>query len=228
MRDRRAEDLERLAALHSSSAISEDEFARLKSDVIGDRPGRWGMASYLAVAVVALAGGVAIGWAIGRDDRSSAPSSPNTLPPAATTVAAARIFVNDGTSMAPTLDAGDEVIVSPVDAPIERGDLVVAEFGDAPSRTILKRVVALEGETIEIADCVVLIDGTPIEEPYLDPELVVQGTCGGNVPPTTVPDDYVFVMGDNRAGSQDSRALGPIALNDLVGVVDAVRVADGD
>ena len=63
-------------------------------------------------------------------------------------------------------------------------------------------------------------DGQPdsrvLDEPYLDPN-VISSTCGGDFEPVSVPADHVFVMGDNRSGSQDSRVLGPIAEDDLVG-----------
>ena len=51
----------------------------------------------------------------------------------------------------------------------------------------------------------------------LDPDVVTTGNCGGDFEPTTVPDEHVFVMGDNRPGSHDSRALGPISYDTLVG-----------
>jgi signal peptidase I len=78
-------------------------------------------------------------------------------------------------------------------------------------------VIGLPGETIEVRNCQVLVDGRILEEPYLDDEVLATGNCGGDVTPTLVPEDHVYVMGDNRAGSQDSRALGPIAEDDLVG-----------
>ena len=51
--------------------------------------------------------------------------------------------------------------------------------------------------------CVVLIDGRVLAEPYLDPAEIVTGNCGGDFGPLGIPEDHVFVMGDNRAGSQD-------------------------
>ena len=99
-----------------------------------------------------------------------------------------------------------------------RGDVVVLhQITGTSERDLIKRVIALPGETIEMRSCQVSSTGTVLDEPYLDPEVVTPGNCGGDVSPTSVPDDHVFVMGDNRAGSQDSRALGPIAEDDLVG-----------
>ena len=59
--------------------------------------------------------------------------------------------------------------------------------------------------------------GARCSEPYLDPEVVTRTDCGLDFPPVLVPEDHVFVMGDNRGGSQDSRAIGPIDEDDLVG-----------
>ena len=68
-----------------------------------------------------------------------------------------------------------------------------------------------------MTNCVVRIDGRMLQEPYLDPTIVTPGRCGGDVPPTIVPDDHVFVMCDKRPGSHDSRALGAVPFDDLVG-----------
>ena len=130
-------------------------------------------------------------------------------------------FVVDGTSMATTLHDGDRVFVNKLSYRLHdpnRGDVVVLhELTNTSSRDLIKRVIALPGETIEVRNCDVLIDGQRLDEPYLDPEVVTPGNCGGDTPPTTVPADHVFVMGDNRAGSLDSRNLGPIDEDELVG-----------
>jgi signal peptidase I len=130
-------------------------------------------------------------------------------------------FVVDGTSMATTLHDGDRVFVNKLSYRLHepnRGDVVVLhELQGTAERDLIKRVIALPGETIEVRNCEVLIDARRLEEPYLDPEVVTPGNCGGDTPATTVPPDHVFVMGDNRAGSLDSRNLGPIDQADLVG-----------
>ena len=129
-------------------------------------------------------------------------------------------FVVDGSSMDSTLTTGDRVFVNKLSYRLHdprRGDVVVLhQITGRSERDLIKRVIALPGETIEMTDCDVRIDGRLLLEPYLDPE-VVSSTCGGDFDPVTVPDDHVFVMGDNRSGSQDSRAIGPIAEDDLVG-----------
>jgi signal peptidase I len=130
-------------------------------------------------------------------------------------------FVVDGTSMFSTLHDDDRVFVNKLSYRLHdpnRGDVVVLhQSAGASERDLIKRVIALPGETIEIRNCQVSIDGRALEEPYLDPEVVTPGNCGGDLAPTDVPEDHVFVMGDNRGGSQDSRALGPIDEDDLVG-----------
>jgi signal peptidase I len=130
-------------------------------------------------------------------------------------------FVVDGTSMATTLADDDRVFVNKLSYRLHdpnRGDVVVLhQLTGASERDLIKRVIALPGETIEISSCQVLIDGRLLEEPYLDPAVVQPGNCGRDLAPVTIPEDHVFVMGDNRPGSQDSRDLGPIPEDELVG-----------
>jgi len=130
-------------------------------------------------------------------------------------------FVVDGTSMVNTLHDGDRVFVNKLSYRLHdpnRGDVVVLhQFEDTQERDLIKRVIGLPGETIEMRSCQVTIDGRLLDEPYLDPEVVQPGNCGGDFAPVTIEDDHVFVMGDNRGGSQDSRDLGPIDGDELVG-----------
>ncbi len=100
--------------------------------------------------------------------------------------------------------------------PIRRGDIVVFKYPEEPERDFIKRVIGLPGETIEVRQKQVYIDGKPLEEPYVhylqpaDPErseftsLDVRERYG----PVTIPSDHYFVMGDNRDNSQDSRYWG--------------------
>ena len=130
-------------------------------------------------------------------------------------------FVVEGSSMHSTLETGDRVFVNKLSYRMHdpnRGDVVVLhEVTGASERDLIKRVIALPGETIEMSNCEVKVDGRTLHEPYLDPEVVTPDNCGGETPPTTIPPDHVFVMGDNRGGSLDSRNLGPIDEDDLVG-----------
>jgi signal peptidase I len=128
-------------------------------------------------------------------------------------------FVVDGSSMYPTLESGDRVFVNKMSYRLHdpnRGDVVVLhQISGASERDLIKRVIALPGEEIEMRSCTVLIDGRVLSEPYLDPATAT--SCGGDVEPQVIPENHVFVMGDNRGGSQDSRQLGAIDEDDLVG-----------
>lgn len=130
-------------------------------------------------------------------------------------------FVVEGSSMHSTLHEGDRVFVNKMSYRLHepnRGDVVVLhEINGVSERDLIKRVIALPGEEIEMEDCVVRIDGLLLKEPYLDPMVVTPSNCGRNFEAQTVPEDHVFVMGDNRPGSQDSRDLGVIPYEDLVG-----------
>lgn len=138
-------------------------------------------------------------------------------------------FVVEGTSMYSTLDTGDRVFVNKLSYRLHepnRGDVVVLhEIQGTSERDLIKRVIALPGEEIRMENCEVYIDVDPadaipaqrLNEPYLDPTVVSPGNCGQDVPAQVIEEGNVFVMGDNRAGSQDSRALGQIHEDDLVG-----------
>lgn len=81
----------------------------------------------------------------------------------------------------------------------ERGDILIFPWPDNPEVTYVKRVIGLPGETVEIKEGYVYIDGEPIEEPYLKEEMY------GEFGPYVVPEGCYFMMGDNRNSSQDSR-----------------------
>ena len=131
-------------------------------------------------------------------------------------------FVVDGTSMATTLHDGDRVFVNKLSYRLHdpnRGDVVVLhQITGASERDLIKRVIALPGETIEVRSCQVLIDGRRPRGAVPRPRgRHARATAAASSPPIAVPEDHVFVMGDNRGGSQDSRDLGPIDEDDLVG-----------
>lgn len=136
-------------------------------------------------------------------------------------------FVVEGSSMDSTLSTGDRVFVNKLSYRLHdpnRGDVVVLhQINGASERDLIKRVIALPGETVEMTNCEVRIteagatQSRVLEEPYLDPAVVPPDSCGGDFEPEVVPPEHVFVMGDNRGGSQDSRQLGPISYDDLVG-----------
>jgi len=108
---------------------------------------------------------------------------------------------------------------------IQRFDIVVFKYPKELNKDFVKRVIALEGETVEIKDKQVYINGEPIEEPYKvhnDSRVFTKDyyhydeVIRDNFPPLTVPPGHCFVMGDNRDNSMDSRYWGPIPLDDVV------------
>ncbi len=97
--------------------------------------------------------------------------------------------------------------------PIQRGDVIIFPFPDNPKLDYIKRVIALEGERLEIQDQQILIDGKPLAEPYAyyQPQLLKQLQLSGlsmSRLPIRIPDQHLFVMGDNRLASADSRVWG--------------------
>ncbi|MDP9464813.1 MAG: signal peptidase I [Actinomycetota bacterium] len=133
-------------------------------------------------------------------------------------------FDVEGQSMLGTLHSGDRVIVNKLSYDMHdprHGDIVVLKDikESVEVRDLIKRVVALPGETVEYRDCELFIDGDPVVEPYLDPLLVGPGRCGESQLPLEIEPGHVFVMGDNRGASLDSRtlAIGQIPYDNLIG-----------
>ena len=125
------------------------------------------------------------------------------------------VEIESGPSMQPNLYQGYRVMIERVSYRFhlpERGDIVVA---DRPGEEIalIKRVMGLPGETIEVREGHVTIDGDPIQEHW------VTHFGGPNYGPEEVPEGYVFILGDNRPLSRDSRAIGPVALSAIEGRV---------
>jgi signal peptidase I len=129
-------------------------------------------------------------------------------------------------SMVPTLKIGDRVLVNKLSYDlhdVNRGDLIVFERPpgetDESVKDLIKRVVGLPGDQIVIKDNSVYINGTQLDESYL-PEgtLTKQGRLDCvDATPCVVPDDSIWVMGDNREHSYDSRYFGPIEQDTIVG-----------
>jgi signal peptidase I len=120
-----------------------------------------------------------------------------------------------GQSMEPSLHQNERVIVDKVSYRIgepSRGDIVVFPVEGEPL-PLIKRVIGLPGETVQVRDGRVFVNGIVLREPY------ASGPTFENTKLVHVPTDTVFVMGDNRApgGSLDSRRLGPIPLSKIMG-----------
>jgi len=119
-----------------------------------------------------------------------------------------------GQSMEPNLHSTQRVVVEKITYRFvhgpRRGDVVVIDAPDQ-SEMLIKRVVGLPGETIELRNGQVYIDGEPLTEPW------VVNPGGGSYGPLTTPPLHVFVMGDNRGASNDSRNFGPVAIEHIVG-----------
>ena len=133
-------------------------------------------------------------------------------------------FYIPSASMEPTLEKGDRVLVNKLSYDlhdIHRGDIVVFELppekvGDDGIKDLIKRVIGLPGETIETRDGIVYIDGERLDEPYLADGVT---TDSPPIEKQVVPEGHIFVMGDNRDNSADSRFAnrGPIPIDDVVG-----------
>ncbi|HWW77245.1 MAG TPA: signal peptidase I [Pyrinomonadaceae bacterium] len=115
----------------------------------------------------------------------------------------------EGTSMLPRLHDGERIFVNKLIyyglPEIERGDIVVFWFPNDPSKSYIKRVIGLPGETVQMRAGRIFVNGKELPEPYLEHALNV---AGGDEPPTYVKPHYYFVMGDNRDNSSDSRMWG--------------------
>ncbi|HRW88177.1 MAG TPA: signal peptidase I, partial [Thermovirgaceae bacterium] len=108
-------------------------------------------------------------------------------------------------SMIPALLPRDRVLVAKFwysFAEPKRGQIIVFKYPVDPKRDFVKRLVALPGETVEIIDGQVVIDGTPLEEPY------VKNHDTLSFGPVTVPEGHYLMLGDNRPNSQDGRFWG--------------------
>jgi signal peptidase I len=134
----------------------------------------------------------------------------------------------DGPSMQTTLMPQDRVLVNKMSYKlhdVHRGDVIVFDrvTNEVQHDDLIKRVLGLPGEALEIRSCVVYIDGVQVEEPYLNLEQTSQiepsARCGSHtdMAPVVVPENMVFVMGDNRVQSFDSRDFGPIDIDKVRG-----------
>jgi signal peptidase I len=126
-------------------------------------------------------------------------------------------------SMTDTLEVGDHIWSEKVSYYFEdpqAGDIVTFIDPLDSDRTLIKRVIATEGQTVDLIDGYVYVDGVKLEESYTEgkPSYPLQTADGVEVTyPYTVPEGYVWVMGDNRTNSSDSRYFGAIPVSSITG-----------
>ncbi len=124
----------------------------------------------------------------------------------------ARVRV-DGFSMNPTLQDGEYVLVSKMTYRLgepQHGDIIVFKFPGEPEQDLIKRIVGLPGDTVDVVNGTVSVNGQSLVEPYIAAAPVYQGHW-------TVPPGHLFVLGDNRNDSSDSHSWGLLPIENVIG-----------
>lgn len=132
-------------------------------------------------------------------------------------------YVMPGDAMYPTIERGVVVhLRHTTPSSLSRGQIVLFQM-PGEEGYVLRRVIGLPGETLEIVSSELRINGAKMVEPWLNPpvgsEPRVENPSPEFVPSITIPEGAVYVMGDYRKGSKDSRAFGPIQISSVVGIV---------
>jgi signal peptidase I len=124
----------------------------------------------------------------------------------------ARVRV-DGTSMQPTLQDGEYVLVNKLAyrfGTLERGDIIVFRFPMDPQQDLIKRVIGMPGDQVSIGGGQVSVNGNILDEPYIAAAPVYSGAWN-------IPEGYLFVLGDNRNDSSDSHSWGLVPMGNVIG-----------
>lgn len=128
-----------------------------------------------------------------------------------------------GASMEPTFDSGDYIFTSKITykfRPYERGDVIVFKAPSNPDIEYIKRIIGLPGDKVMIKDSEVYVNGRQLNETYISAKTNLwEGGFSKDGEVTTVPQGELFVMGDNRPRSSDSREFGPITISSVIGQV---------
>lgn len=143
-------------------------------------------------------------------------------------------FIVDGPSMQPNFHTGERVIVNEILYDIrspQRGEVIVFHV-PSEGRDFIKRVIGIAGDTVKVEGDVVTVNGEPVNETYI--QGAIDNAHNNNVlynnknfpnedfADGIVPEGHVFVMGDNRSDSTDSRMIGYVPLGDIVGRADLI------
>jgi signal peptidase I len=119
-----------------------------------------------------------------------------------------------GYSMDPTLDDQQYLVVNKLEYRLhqpQRGDIIVLRDPQHADRKLIKRIIGLPGEVVETGNGQVIINDRPLQEPYIG------GPTRYSQPPTRIPEDHYFVLGDNRNNSSDSHSWGSLAQENIIG-----------
>lgn len=123
-------------------------------------------------------------------------------------------FLVQGSSMHPTLHDNEYLLVDKLVyrfSPLKRSDVVVFHYPINQENDFIKRIVAVAGDRIRIDGGQLFVNGEPVDEPY------VLNKDQTNMPEQVIPPGHIFVLGDNRINSEDSRSFGSVSLNLVVG-----------